>query len=200
MAPTNLGEGRKLVAGNFFSTRQIALAADTYHIGMLLEYQATGTAVTTGTGNGVASDIVADGNVALGVYTCTFTAALVCDLSDPDGNVIATGLTVPDGSAATFKINGLTFTLTDGGTAWVATDTIAMTVVVGAYLALDEGNLSAIYNGSKARVLASAGEDNCIVAGEISASGIVDDSGDALTLTDAQVAAFALRGFWIKEN
>lgn len=37
MAPETLGEGRGLQAGNFFSTRQVNLAADTYHVGMLLE-------------------------------------------------------------------------------------------------------------------------------------------------------------------
>jgi len=200
MAPETLGEGRGLQAGNFFSTRQLALPADTYHIGMLLEYLAAGTAVTTGTGDGVASDIAADANIEAGVYTCLFTAALICDLKDPDGNIIATGLTVPNGSSATFKIGGLTFTLTDGATAWIATDSIAMTIAQGSYAALADGELSAIYNGSDGRILAAPGEDNCIVAGEISHSKIVDDAGDALVLTVAQIAAFAKAGFYIKEN
>ena len=40
MAQENLGTGRELIAG-FVSTRQIPLAADTYYIGMRLEYNAT---------------------------------------------------------------------------------------------------------------------------------------------------------------
>ncbi len=200
MAQTDLGSGKKLIAGNFFSTRQVPVAADTYYVGMLLEYAAAGTAVTTGTGNGVASAISADANVPSGVYTCTFTAALVCDLSDPDGNVIATGLTVPNGSAATFKIDGLTFTLTDGSTAWVATDTIAMTVAsAGVYQALADGVASGIYNGTNGRVLAAPGEDNVMVAGEVAHSGIVDASGTALVLTATQIALFAQSGIYVKE-
>lgn len=40
MAETTLQEGKNLVAG-WVSTRQIPLAADTYYVGMLLEYDAT---------------------------------------------------------------------------------------------------------------------------------------------------------------
>lgn len=195
---TNYGEGRKLQAG-IVTTDQIPLGADTYYPGMLLEYQGTGTAVTTGTGDGVASDIVAESGVALGAYTCTFTAALVCDLSDPDGNVIATGLTVPDGGSATFKIDGLTFTLTDGATAWVATDTIAMTVVAGTYIALADGTLGAIYNADE-RTLSSAGYGDCIMGGEIDETGLVSDANVTLVLTEDQRAAYSAAGFYIKRG
>ena len=200
MAVENLNGGRNLQGGSFFSTRQLDLAADTYHVGMLLEYAAAGTAATTGTGNGVAEDISADASIAAGVYTCTFTAPLVCDLTDPDGNLLATALTVPNGSSLDVKIGGLTFTLTDGSTAWIATDTIAITIpATGVYQALDAGVIGAIYNGTDGRVLSSAGVDNCVVAGEVSHTGIVDASGSALVLTAAQIAAFAQSGFYIKE-
>ncbi len=194
---TNYGEGRKLQAC-WVTTDQVPLAADQYFSGMLLEYAAAGTAVTTGTGNGVASAISADSSVPAGVYTCTFTAALVCDLSDPDGNVIATGLTVPNGSTATFKTDGITFTLTDGSTAWVATDTIAMTIAsAGVYQALAGGKLGAIYN-SAGRTLATPGQDYCIMAGEIDESGLVNNAGVTLTLTEAQRAEYRDSGFYIK--
>lgn len=191
-------EGRNLQAGNFFITDQLPLAADTYYIGMRLEYLAAGTAVTTGTGDGVASAIAADETVEAGVYTCLFTAALICDLKDPDGNIIATDLTVPNGGSATFKINGLTFTLTDGATAWIATDTIAMTIAQGVYAALADGELSAIYNGKDGRVLSSAGADNLVIAGDIQEDGLKTDANAAVTLTVAERAAYRSRGFYVK--
>lgn len=112
MAQTDLGTGRNLIAG-FISTRQLPLPADTYYIGMLLEY-----------------DAAADNYKALAV----------------------------------------------------------------------DANMSAIYNGTDGRVLAGAGVDDCIVAGEIAHGGIVDAAGAALVLTEDQIAAFAKNGFWIKEN
>ena len=194
----NYGEGRKLQAG-LVSTAQIPLGIDVYHPGMLLEYQADGAGVTTGTGNGVASAIVADESVAPGVWTFLFTAALVGDLSDPDGNVVAVGLAVPDGSAETFKIGGLTFTLTDGGTAWVATDSIAMTIEAsGEYIALADGELSAIYNAD-GKTLASAGFGNAIMQGEIDESGLVSNLNAALVLTVSDRAAYRSRGFVMKQ-
>lgn len=200
MAQENLSGGRGLIAGPV-STRQIPLAADTYFLGMRLEYKASGSAVTTGTGNGVASAISGGPKVKPGVWTLTFTAALICDLSDPDGNVVAVGLTVPDGSAETFKINGLTFTLTDGGTAWVATDTIAMTIVsAGEYSILAEGTLAALYNGTDGRILSGSGVDDCIMGGEIARSGFKDDAGAAVVLTLGDIAAYQDAGFHVKEN
>jgi hypothetical protein len=191
------GVGRKLQAG-IVTTDQIPLGIDTYYPGMLLEFQKAGTAVTTGTGNGVASDIIAGASVKSGVYTCLFTAALVCDLKDPDGNVIAKGLVVPDGSSATFKINGITFTLTDGGTAWVATDTIAMTIATtGTYVALASGILGAIYNAVE-RILSSAGVGDCIMGGEIDETGLVSNANVTLVLTEAQRAEYSAAGFYIK--
>lgn len=54
MAQETLGEGKKLIAGNFFSTRQVPVAADTYYVGMLLESAAgVYTALAAGTIAGV---------------------------------------------------------------------------------------------------------------------------------------------------
>jgi len=191
-------EGKNLQAG-LISTDQIPLAAGTYHVGMLLEYLAEGTAETTGDGNGVASAITAGPSIKPGVYTCLFTAALVCDLKDSDGNILATGLTVPDGGAAAFDINSLKFTLTDGSTPWSIGDSIAITVAVGNHIALADGELAAIYNGHDERVLATAGVDDCIVWGDVYKQGIVDSAGDALALTEYQIAAFRKAGFYMKE-
>jgi len=68
------------------------------------------------------------------------------------------------------------------------------------YEALTSGTLAGIYNGTDGRVLASAGEDNVIVAGEISEEGLVDATGVALTLTEDQRALFRDAGFYMKRN
>jgi len=68
------------------------------------------------------------------------------------------------------------------------------------YEALASGTLAGIYNGTDGRVLAAPGEDNVIVAGEISEEGLVDASGDALTVTEDQRAAFRDAGFYLKRN
>jgi uncharacterized protein RhaS with RHS repeats len=109
MSKETLGEGRKLQAGNFFSTRQVSLAADTYHVGMLLEQTA------------------------------------------------------------------------------------------GVYAALSTGTIAGIYNGTGGRVLSAQGIDNVVVAGEISHDALVDASGEAITLTAAQIATYSQSGFYIKE-
>ena len=107
----NYGGSRELIAGNV-STRQLPLAADTYYIGMRLEYNAT-------------TDV---------------------------------------------------------------------------YEALSAGTLAAIYNGTDGRVLASSGQDNCFVSGEISETGIVDDSGAPVTLTEDEIAAYRDAGFYMKKR
>lgn len=72
MSEETLGEGRKLIAGKI-STREIPLAADTYYIGMLLEYNATNdnyVALSAGTLAGIYNGT--DGRVlaSAGVDNC----------------------------------------------------------------------------------------------------------------------------------
>lgn len=69
----------------------------------------------------------------------------------------------------------------------------------GVYSALASGTIAGIYNGTDGRVLASPGEDNVIVAGEVAHSGLVDASGDPLTLTETQIALYAQSGIYVKE-
>lgn len=64
-----------------------------------------------------------------GVYTVKFTAATAFQLIDPNGDVVGTGAT---GSAV--NINGIGFTITAGGTAFVAGDTFTITITVNAGL------------------------------------------------------------------
>ena len=192
-------DGNILIAGAI-TTDQKALEADTYYQGMLLEYQAAGTGVTAGTGNGTATLITAGGEVKTGAWVLTFTAALVADLEDPDGNIVAQDLTFNDGATTLMKVAGITFTITDGGTAFVATDTITMTIeTAGTYLALDEGEVAAIFNGPTT-VLASAGYGSVITSGEIYEGGIVDTSGDALTITEFVRASMQKNGFYLRRT
>ena len=167
---------------------------------MRLEYQADGTPVTVGTGNGLGSAITAGPGVLPGAWVLLFTAALVADLTDPNGNVIAQDITFTDGGAATFKIAGITFTVTDGSTAFVATDTITMTIeAAGEYSALSAGEIAGIYNGPET-VLASAGYGSVITSGEIYEGGLVDASGDALTITEFMRAAYRALGFYLRRS
>jgi hypothetical protein len=110
MAKETLQDGKNLVAG-WITTRQIPLVADTYYVGMLLEYAA-------------GSD---------------------------------------------------------------------------AYQALAAGSLAAIYNGIDGRVLAAPGVSDCIMGGEIYEAGLVDASGDALTVTEDARALYRAEGFYLKE-
>lgn len=191
--------GNILIAGAI-TTDQKNLVADTYYQGMPLKYEIDGTAAVVGTGNGTATLITAGAGVKPGAWTCTFTAALVFDLADPDGNIVGQ-FTVPDGGALAIDIDGLKFTITDGGTAWVATDVVTITIGTGGkyeYTSnLDE--ISAIFNGPTV-VLSSAGYGSVITSGEVYQGGIVDDSGDALTITEAGFASMRKEGFYVRRT
>ena len=67
-----------------------------------------------------------------------------------------------------------------------------------AYQALSAGTLAGIYNGPDGDTVTTGAERNIIVAGEISASGLVDATGASLTLTEDQKAAYRDAGFYIK--
>jgi hypothetical protein len=192
-------QGNILVAGPV-STDQVKLVADTYYQGMPLKYEIDGTAAVVGTGNGTATDITAGPKVPAGAWTCTFTAALVFDLADPAGNIVGQ-FSVPNGGALDIDYNGLVFTITDGSTAWVATDVVTITIGTAGLFEYtsDLTETAAIFNGPTT-VLASAGYGSVIKSGEVYEAGIVDDSGDALTLTEATRAALGVNGFDVRRT
>jgi hypothetical protein len=192
-------DGNDLVAGRV-ETDQVALVADTYYLGMPLKYEIDGTAAVVGTGNGTATDITANANVAAGAWTCTFTAALVFDLADPAGNIVGQ-FSVPNGDSLDINYNGLVFTITDGSTAWVATDVVTITIGTGGKFEYqsDLSAVDAFFNGP-ATVLASAGYGSVIKSGEIYQAAIVDDSNSAITLTEATIAQLAKDGFIVKRT
>jgi hypothetical protein len=198
---TNYGTGRNLIAGPI-SGRVLPVAADTYYVGMLLEYKAAITVTDGATNTGDGTVTVASANIKAmsGSWTLKMTAALVADLYDPNGIKVVEGIALTDGDATIVKAAGLTFTVTDGAVAFVADDEFTLAVpTTGTMVALADGPLGAIYNGVDEKVYSSAGYANCLVGGDIYKGGIVDASGDALTLTVQQLMAFAREGFYIKE-
>ena len=203
MSEQTYESGSKLPAGKIM-TATAALAADTYYQGMLLSYQADGavTAGGTNTGNGTVTDVVADATVEAGTYVLTMTAALIAQLEDPSGNIIADNINLADGAATTVKVAGITMTITDGGTAFVATDDFSIAVeAAGEYVAKSAGErIDGIYFGEDERELSSAGYGQIITGGEIGEDGLVDDAGDALTVTNAVIALAQTCGFYIKRT
>ena len=63
-----------------------------------------------------------------------------------------------------------------------------------------EADVCAIFMESETRVLSSAGYGSVILGGAVYEGGIVDDSGDALTITDDFIAAVAKNGLYIKRT
>ena len=190
-----LESGNELVAGPVF-TEQVNLAADTYYQGMPLKYVGVVTAsAVTGDGGGSASAASADANVLPGAYTLTATAALVMELSNPDGEVIEGGLALTDGDSKTFHVQGLHFTVTDAGTAFSVGDTITLTVTAAGVYSYDAGGpFDAFYNGPT-KTLSSAGYGFVVTGGEIYEGGIVDDSGSALSITVGMRTNMRRNGF-----
>ena len=79
----------------------------------------------TGNGTVSAGPTIVAAKAVNGVYTLTFTAATAFAIVDPNGKQLATGVT---GSA--YSDGGLGFTITAGGTAFVAGDTFTFTVTL----------------------------------------------------------------------
>lgn len=68
----------------------------------------------------------------------------------------------------------------------------------GRYEYLSSGSLAGIFLGDET-TLANDDYDSIIQGGEVYEDGIVDDSGDALTITEANIAAWANLGFYVKK-
>lgn len=108
-------------------------------IGKVLYGAVTASAIT-GTGDGTCTalaTVLGAVKPIVGDYVLTCTAAVthggVFQLVDPNGATVATGLsmTASTGAATVFKAAGLTFTLTDGATDFVAGDYFTLTVAAG---------------------------------------------------------------------
>lgn len=93
------------------------------------DFEATSSVAATGvagtnTGNGTIGTISATQSAVSGAYKVTFTAATVFSVYNPNGDLLKAGAT---GTA--YTADGLTFTITAGGTAFIAGDTFTVTVV-----------------------------------------------------------------------
>jgi hypothetical protein len=84
---------------------------------------ATPTINTGSTGNATSSAITVGTKARPGVYTVLFTAATAFRVVDPRGRFIGTGAT-----GAAFSADGISFTITAGGTAAVAGDSFSIVV------------------------------------------------------------------------
>jgi len=139
---TNIDTGSIIVEAESWQDDTLTFpGADSYVVGTILARKAVADAVTasafTGTGDGTLTlATVAAGSIIpiVGAYTLTCTTAVtnggIFSLTDPNGAIVATGLemTAGAGAATAFEVAGLSFTVTDGATDFVAGDFATLTV------------------------------------------------------------------------
>lgn len=129
---------------------------------------ATAAAKTGGnTGNGTISAVTRLGDVKLGIYTARFTTPTAFTLRDPNMDVVDNGV------VGTPMANDLGFTITAGGTPFVAGDGFDITVAVGT---------------RKLAIFDPAGNDGRQFATEISISMADATSADQKIVTAAREA------------
>lgn len=171
----------------------------------------------TGDGTITLSTVAAGPIVPLvGAYVLTVTTAVaeggVWSLTDPNGAIVATSLTMTVGAGAStaFEVAGLEFTVTDGATDFEAADFFTLTVAA-------DGNLTpfVIAGAGGAQIpkavltydvtAAGAGDESIrdMVSGSVRAERlIIDADGDASNITDAildQLRDFSLISIDVQE-
>lgn len=181
-------------------------AADTFVAGTILARRAVAIAVTasevTGTGDGTVTAATVVGGTTVpvpGIYVLTCTAAVanggVWKLVDPNGAVVATGLTMTAGAGAAtvFEAGGLQFTITDGANDFVVADTATLTVAADGKLvpyaiggAAGTGNPMAVLTYEVSKTGSGDLAVRPLVDGEVDATRlVVDADGDASNVTAA---------------
>lgn len=142
IATTNVDNASvELRNGEFRDDTLQFAGADTFVAGTILARREVANAVAasafTGTGDGTLTlATVAAGQVVpiVGAYVLLCTEAVadggVFSLTDPNGALIATGLTLTVGAGGTtaFEVAGLLFSITDGATNFAVDDTATLTV------------------------------------------------------------------------
>lgn len=126
----------QLIAGNLkLVTQPIVLAAGSNLprgtvLGQQTSYSVQ-SAAGTNTGNGTIGTLSAGTGAKIGAYTLKATSATAWTVTDPEGTAL-TGAT----TGAVYSNAGIGFTITAGGTAFVAGDTFTLTIVdsVGNYI------------------------------------------------------------------
>jgi hypothetical protein len=148
MTNTPVDTGNVAQGDNEFDDESVNFAgAATYLPGTILARLLVALAITpsavTGTGNGTvtAASVVGSPSVPkVGNWTLRCTAAVanggVWRLEDPDGGIVASGLTQTPGAggATAFEAGGLAFTINDGGTDFAAGDTFTLPVVASSLM------------------------------------------------------------------
>jgi hypothetical protein len=124
----------QLIAGNLKIVSQpIILASGTLQRGAVLGAVSTIDVIAatgTNTGNGTVGTISATTGSKVGAYLLKATSATAFSVTDPEGNAL------PAAAAGTaYSQQGIAFTITAGGAAFVAGDSFTLTVVdaVGTY-------------------------------------------------------------------
>ena len=148
MTVTNNDTGNPIIWGARHRADSLYfVSAGTVAQGTILARKDVADAITasavTGTGNGTctAAAVVGGPIVPLvGIYVLTCTETITnggkFKLVDPNGAIVATGLllTVGEGSVTVFEVAGMTFTITEGTTDFVATDYFTLTVAADGQL------------------------------------------------------------------
>jgi hypothetical protein len=160
---------------------------------------ATATAAVGNTGNSTCSAVTVAGYAAqVGVYTVEFDAATQFIVSDPTGAEVGNRTT---GTA--FKGGGLSFTITAGGTAFVAGDSFTITVANGSgkYAPLNPAavdgtqNASAILFGQVDVTLADKHATGIVRSCEVNASELIWPAGmsaAAIAVATAQLSGLGI--------
>lgn len=116
------------------------------------------------TGNGTISAVTTRADVKPGVYRVEFTAATKFDVIDPEG------IQGKSGSTGVAYADDLGFTITAGGTPFVAGDAFDITVVLGAdiYGPLDFSAVNGLQNAAailfEARTPANNDDKRCVIS------------------------------------
>jgi len=152
------------------------------------------------TGNGtVTLSTVAAGTIVpvVGVYVLTVTTAVatggVWKLEDPNGNIVATELTMVLATPTVFTVAGLTFTITAGGTDFALADFFTLTVAADGKMvpfAIAGAGGAQIPNAVIVNDVVATGAGNepvrPMISGHVRKEKlIIDADGDGSNITDA---------------
>ncbi|WP_066651758.1 MULTISPECIES: head decoration protein [Sphingomonas] len=181
----------QLIAGhlNLITSTETITGGALYKRGTVLGQITAGAAVAAAkaggnTGNGTISAVTLQGGAKPGVYAVRFTAATVFKVEDPDGYVIETA-----GATGAAFADDIGFTITAGGTAFVAGDGFDITVAAGTGYTIAT---AAATDGSKFPVAILADDVDTTGGAKLGPVYLMGEfNGRALTLGAGTTLAFA---------
>lgn len=214
---TNVDRGKMEIANPVYRSETFTAAgAATYLMGTILARKTVADAITAGafvgTGDGTLTlATVQPGPIVplVGAYSLVCTAAVanggVFNLLDPNGAVVATGITMTPGAGGTTVINeaGMEFTITDGAADFVVGDAAPLTVAADGkmvvYAVAGAGGAQIPTEVLTVELVTTGAGDNAVyplVTGEINRNRLViNGSAAGVGITDAIVDS--LRDFSI---